>query len=232
MGRTIQSRRGLPYKSTAAKVGINQLWANTIRDHKERYMHGAARVLILDAEEMQTTKHLLNVGFRTRDITAPNINPDVVRILRTRGVNSTFNTMERYLQRARPTIQYFWNDAMCTLNGNEFGHRPCVAMDTYLRRNIGGDRCVVGVTICTRSNNTRTNVAPQIKMMKHQMEAIFGGNGYSHTNLYLDTYKKNMAFGLWELVRDSNAERKPLLRAKRSRQPIGFPTDYDVSHLQ
>ncbi len=224
-------KHGLPYRSSTAKVGINQLWATTISAHKKKYMYGTARVLILDAEEMQTTNHLLKAGFRARDITAPNINPDVVQILRSNGVNSSFNTMGRYLQRARPTIPYFWNDAMCTLNGNEFGHRPCVDIDTYLRRNIGGDKCVIGLTICTRSNNKSTNVAPQIQMMKHQMEAIFSGNGYSYKNVYLDTYKKSMAFGLWELERNADVERIPLLRAKRGRQPVGFPVGYDFSHL-
>ena len=236
MGRITQSARlkkhGLPYKSSSEKVGINQLWATTISEHKKKYMYDNARVLILDAEEMQTTNHLLKAGFRARDITAPNINPDVVQILRSHGVNSTFNTIGRYLRRAHPTIPYFWLDAMCTLNGNELGHRPCADVDTYLRRDIGGDNCIIGVTICNRSKNTRTNVAPQIEMMQHQMEAIFGGNGYSYTNLYLDTYKRNMVFGLWELNRSADAVRKPLLRAKHSRQPIGFPVGYDVSHLQ
>jgi hypothetical protein len=227
------------YRPSRHKFGINGLAAKHFVVHRNVHFKDVrVRALILDHEKCVTSKVLNKNGFAFKDIFAPNINTTAVANLNRLGVNSQFNTMERFLEktRIRTKIPYFWYDGMCTLPGNQDGHQPCVAMDTYLRRNLGGDNCIVGVTICARCSTKGAKYRPQIELLEEQMNAIFACNGFAAKELELFSYNQDtdngiMIFGLWELTKDPSVEPKKLLRLKRRRQFLGFPKDYDFDRF-
>lgn len=229
-------RRGhwLPYKPSLAKDSINVIYTRAVKEYSKRY--NRVRALILDDKDMITSKHLWSIG--VKDITSPNVDLDVVRILKKHGLDARHKSMEMHLAQRRPSPQRggfcFWYDGQGVLPGNANGFYPLVAVDMLMRQQQQGNPFLVGMTISTRNTKkSQFNVAPQLAIFEYQMQAVFGGNGYIYKKLHLSAYKKGMAFGLWEVTYDpTNAARAPLMKDKEGKQYIGFPTDYDVSHLQ
>lgn len=224
----------LPYRSSKAKDAINRIYMREVKEYAKRYKR--IQALILDDKEMTTSKYLQSIGVKC--IISPNVDSEVVNILKRNGLDAKHMSMEEYIAQRRPNSQrggfVYWYDGQGIFPGNADGFNPLVTVDMLMHQQKQGNPFLVGMTISTRNTKrTQFNVAPQIYIFEHQMQAVFGGNGYTYRKLHLSAYKKGMAFGLWEVTYDpENAKRVPLMMDKYGKQYIGFPADYDVKHLQ
>lgn len=222
------------YVLSKPKIRINRLFAFTVqRSFKSRRN---IKIAVLDTKIGFTINTLNKYGVPLQNIYVPNKCKKETKEIQKLGVNAFEGTAETFLEHTDTKFRVLWYDGMTTLNGNKSGCKPCVASDLFLRKTSArskiGSTCILALTIMTRNNQTEYNVGKQKDLTQRQLRAIIGRNGFVIQKEKIENYQRNCCFGMWVLEYDPANSKRPDFVYSTQGDVIGFPKNYNISHLQ
>ena len=124
------------------KTIINNMLARSGRRDKN--------AIVLDGENVKTTKTLIKAGWRKNNIHIPNFSDDYKAILR-KGYNTEYVSLQTMIKRApRASIGLLYADYMCSIDGNK-DCSPLEDIDILFEEKKLADGAALGITIALRS---------------------------------------------------------------------------------
>ena len=179
------------------------------------YKVNGINALILDGQEMRTTKALMKLGHRLNKLDIVECNKDTFNIMKAskkdKKINIYFYHLKNFLEynKCDPYTNLFYLDAMCSLFSSEYSFGSDLLINEFLKKSKC-DEIILGITICLRDGANLSFTIKEKKIMI-LLDKIFCANGFDYTNLTGDNnfsrYKgqrmntKSMVFYLFFLKR-------------------------------
>jgi hypothetical protein len=208
-----------------AKQLINEKFARNV----VKFFGTGPTVVILDTAKGVTSKHLMNLGIRPYQITAPNINEADCQALRKLGVNSFESTIEDVVKTA--SFDVGWHDSMTIMGGGKDPYGYVGLFAHYFLRTNHRWRCILAITITTQSNQTDCNYLPQKKVLTRQIRALIAWHGMMVVAEDCQAYKHNQVFGMWNIIPSPQPVTKQKLLTRDNNRLIGFPLGFMEKNL-
>ena len=173
------------------KVKVNSLLASYTRTRKVGY------ALILDSEELVTTKALVRAGMKKEHIEIPN--PFICHKINRKHKNSYDHLLSEHLEMVKETGQEAYSiaffDFCCSLDGNSLV-QPLEDINNYFKYYLPKHDSILAVTICKRNVNHNGNSDLNRLDSKITNSAYnYGYNalkepvGYPYNNMYVVFYR-------------------------------------------
>lgn len=210
------------------KLDINKIFAK----HVVQHIGVGSKTIVLDTEKAITVRTMEKAGLSRSNITAPNINQDICRVLTRMGIRAPFSTIEKYIENCKSVYDAAFLDSMTTLSGSvENNHYVGVFVQHFLKKNRG-KKCVLAVNIANRSKAGNMHGLNQKEMLEQQMRSLIAAFGFTVEYEEVKIYKKGMCFGLWNLVwAPDSVQLEPLLTWEGSKRLLGFPPNFTAATL-
>ncbi len=206
-----KTKRNKAQYNTTYKKKFNSYFAKEAFVIMKSYRKRPTNILYLDHISMSTTNALMKEGFESSKLYSPNIDDDIVTLLKQKGVHSADQTFEQFTDQMTNDIHCAYYDGCGAITGNRsLNIWPGDSIESILcaMPDKIGSRTILAVTMSLRAGRgyKDLSVTDCYKITMYQINVLFHNYGYEAKLSFKEKYPSsngivNMLFVCWYLTK-------------------------------